>query len=245
MDLGIKGKRAFVMGSSGGLGFAIAQALSREGARVAICARTEPALRQAAEKIPGSLAFTGDVSRSGETARMIESVNQQWGGVDILVTNSGGPPKGGFAEITPTQWQESFQNLWMSTVEGIQTVLPLMKKEKWGRILMVTSVAAKEPMDGLTISNGLRAGLLGLARSLSNEVAAEGITINVLLPGYTRTERLKSLGVNEEKISSVIPARRLGEPEEFAELAAFLASKSASYITGQAVACDGGYLKGL
>lgn len=245
MDLKLKGKRALVLGASSGLGYAIAKALIQESATVAICSRSAGRIQQAARSLNAALALPCDVSKSGAVKTLVQAVTEQMGGIDIFVTNTGGPPKGLFPDITAEQWQEGFQNLWMSAVDGIQAVLPGMKAQKWGRILLVTSAAAKEPMQNLTISNGLRAGLLGLAKSLCHEVAPWGITVNALLPGYTRTERLLELGIPEEKIKTQIPAGRLGEPHEFASLAAYLASEQASYITGQAIACDGGYLKGV
>ena len=245
MDLRIKGKRALVMGASSGLGQAIARSLISEGAKVAICGRDEKKLQQAASKMGAALAVPCDLSQVGAAKTLVQTVLSQFDGIDILICNTGGPPKGNFSDITPEQWQVGFQGLWMSTVDSIQGVLPGMKSRKWGRILLVTSVAAKEAMDQLTISNGLRAGLLGLTKSLSHEIAMDGITINALLPGYTRTERLKQLGISEEKMTAAIPAKRLGEPEEFAALATFMASDQAAYITGQAIACDGGCMKSI
>ena len=245
MDLKLKGKRALVLGASSGLGYAIAEALVQESVQVAICSRDEARIQKAGKSMHAALALTCDISKLGAVTALIKSVTAQWGGIDILVTNTGGPPKGLFTEINREQWQEGFQSLWMSTVDAIQSVLPGMKERRWGRILLVTSAAAKEPMAHLTVSNGLRAGLLGLTKSICHEVASFGITVNALLPGYTRTERLQELGIPEEKITASIPAGRLGEPHEFASLAAFLSSQQAGYITGQAIACDGGYLKGI
>lgn len=245
MDLGLKGKRALVMGASSGIGRAIAQALIHEGARVAICARGEARLNDTAKAIRAEVAIATDLSKPLAGARVVEEVTAQLGGVDILVTNTGGPPAGTFSSITPEAWQTGFQGLWMSAVDAMRAALPAMQRQKWGRILLITSIAAKEPLAGLTVSNGLRAGLLGLAKSMSTELAPDGITINALLPGYTKTERLEELGVSDEKLSNQIPARRLGRPEELADLATFLASSRAAYITGQAIAIDGGYLKGI
>ncbi len=245
MDLGIKGKKALVMGSSQGIGRAIAEVLIAEGAKVAICARDAVRLSQVAKEIGAVCSVSCDLSKTGSGKKLVQDVIEKLGGIDILVCNTGGPPKGGIQQITDQQWLEGFQNLWMSTVDSIQACLPSMMQKKWGRIVLVTSVSGKEAMSGLTISNGLRAGLHGLARSISHEVAAHGITINSVLPGFTDTERLRELGISDEKIRSLVPAGRMANPKEVAELAVFFASERAAYITGQTVACDGGYLKGL
>jgi 3-oxoacyl-[acyl-carrier protein] reductase len=241
MDLQLEGKRALVLGASAGLGRAIAQALVQEGAAVAIASRDVGRIQAAAREIGAAHGLVCDLSRPGAGAQVVEAAAKQLSGLDILVTNTGGPPKGRFHEITTAAWQAGFQSLWLSTTEAVNAALPGMRAQKYGRVLLVTSVAAKEPMAGLTVSNGLRAGLLGLAKSLSIEVAADGVTVNALLPGYTRTERLKELKVDDSMLAQ-IPARRLGEPEELAALAAFLASPRAAYVTGQAIAADGGYL---
>jgi 3-oxoacyl-[acyl-carrier protein] reductase len=245
MNLGLKGKRALVMGSSSGLGKGVAKCLIEEGAHVAICARTEMTLLHAAKEINAAFSWVVDLSKEGASTQLVEKVLTQLGGIDILVINSGGPPKGGFHEVSIEQWKQGFRSLWLSAVEAIQVALPPMKNQGFGRILLITSVAAKEPLPALTLSNGLRAGLLGLVKSLSFEVAPHGITVNALLPGYTDTERLKELGVPHEKMLSGIPAGRLGKTEEFGALAAFLSSSLAGYITGQAIAADGGALRGI
>ncbi len=244
MDLGIKGRVALVQGASAGLGRAIAKALVDEGARVAICSRDAEKIARARDEIGAEFSAACDLSEPGAAAAFAREVEAKLGACDILVHNTGGPPKVPFADVTTAQWQEGFSALWMSAVDSIQGVVPGMKARGWGRILLVTSVAAREPLPGLTISNGFRAGLLGLAKSLSNEVAGHGITVNCLLPGYTDTERLRDLKVSYEAIGATVPAGRVGRPEEFAALAAFLASQHAAYISGQAVACDGGWLRG-
>jgi len=244
MDLGIKGRVALVQGASAGLGRAIARQLVEEGCRVAICSRDAAKIERARAEIGAELAVACDLAEPGAARSLAQEVEAKLGPCDILVHNTGGPPKVPFAEVTTAQWQDGFASLWMSAVDSIQGALPSMKARGWGRILLVTSVAAREPLPGLTISNGFRAGLLGLAKSLSNEVAGQGITVNCLLPGYTDTERLRDLKVSYDAIGATVPAGRVGKPEEFAALAAFLASERAAYISGQAVACDGGLLRG-
>jgi 3-oxoacyl-[acyl-carrier protein] reductase len=223
----------------------VADALVKEGVRVAVAARSRDKLEATRKEIGAELAITADVSKAGDSRRAIDEATRAMGGVDILVLNTGGPPKAPFQEVTPAQWQEGFNSLWMSAIEGAQAVLPQMRERKWGRILLVTSAAAKQPIAGLTISNGLRAGLLGLANSLSKEVGRDGVTVNVLLPGHTMTERLKALGIDESKIAAEIPVGRIGKPEEFGATAAFLASEGAAFITGQAIAIDGGWTQGI
>ncbi len=245
MDLKLKGKRALIQGASAGLGRAIAEALVKEGARVLIVSRSAERLEKTAREIGAEGYLVSDLNLPGAAAQLIQAAEKKLGGVDILVTNTGGPPKGPFLEMTNEQWQEGYQSLWLSATESIRGVLPGMKERGWGRILLVTSAAAKEPMNLLTVSNGLRAGLLGLTKTLSNEFAPFGITVNALLPGYTDTDRLRELKIPAEKITSQIPAGRLGRPEEFGAVATFMASEQAAYITGQAIVIDGGYLRGI
>ena len=244
MDLKLKGKRALVMGSSTGIGRAVAESLIREGAQVVLCARGDERLQVAVKETGAVAGFACDLTVAGAASALVKKASEHLGGLDILVTNTGGPRKGTFDEISASQWQEDFQSLWMSFVESVQAAAPAMRKQKYGRILLVTSLAAKEPVPGLTTSNGLRAGLTGLAKSLANEVAVEGITVNVLLPGYTATDRLKELKLTDERVKQMVPAGRLGEPSELADLACFLASPIAGYITGQSIAVDGSVIKG-
>jgi len=241
MDFGLSGRSALVMGASKGLGFAVARELAAEGVKVAICARDEARLKGAAEKL-GATALVGDLRRPGEGRRVVEQAAAALGSVDILVVNTGGPPTMPFENIAPDDWRNAFEGLFMSATDAIGAAMPAMRERKWGRILLVTSIAAKEPINNFTISNALRAGLHGLTKTLSREFAAFGITVNALMPGYTMTERLSEAKLDLEKVAGVIPMRRIGQPEEFAALATFLASDRAGYITGQAVACDGGAL---
>lgn len=262
MDLGIAGKVALVAAASKGLGRAVAQELAAEGCKVVICARDKAPLDAAAAdiaKITGSevLPVVADVSTSAGVRALHTTANQKFGPVDIIVTNAGGPPSGKFEDIALEEWERAFHLTLMSSVELAHLALPAMKQKKWGRILNITSIAAKQPVDNLILSNSLRAAVTGFARTLANEVAPFGITVNNLLPGYTRTDRVEQLtrasatkeGVAEDEIrsrwESQIPMKRLGEPREFAALAAFLASDRASYLTGQSIAVDGGWIRSL
>ena len=198
-----------------------------------------------------------DVSDPEDAARVVKVALDEFGQVDILVTNSGGPPTGRFESLTPEMWDAATRLLLKSAVELTRAVLPGMKERRWGRILNVTSIAAKQPIEGLMLSNSLRAAVIGFARTLANEVAPFGVTVNNLLPGYTRTDRVQELaraasgkaGASDtdmvSKWEKEIPMGRLGEPREFAALAAFLASERASYITGSSIAVDGGWIRSL
>lgn len=244
MDLELGGKKALVMGSSTGIGKAIAKSLIAEGAEVYLCSRNEEKLQNTMVDIGAKGYEVCDLSKPGATREMVENFINKNGRLDIIVTNTGGPQKGSFMEVTDEQWNVDFQSLWMSPVEAMKAALPSMQENHYGRILMVTSIAAKEPLPGLTTSNGLRAGLSGLAKSIANEYSQYGITLNLLLPGYTNTDRLKALNLADEKVKEMVPAGRLGDPEELADLATFLASKKGAYITGQSISIDGGVLKG-
>jgi 3-oxoacyl-[acyl-carrier protein] reductase len=245
VDFKLSGRTALVFGGSRGLGRAIAEELKAEGVRVVIVARDPVRVARVAAEL-GIEGFSGDVSKPDAGRKLVEQATELLGqSPDILVTNTGGPAPGAFAATTAGTWQAGFDNLWMSFVDSVQAVLPAMRQNRWGRILAVTSVAAREPQPGLVISNSLRAGLLGLVNTISREVARDGITINALLPGYTNTDRMAELGVDDAVMGPKIPAGRLGDPKEFAALAAFLASERASYITGQAIAVDGGFLNSI
>jgi len=244
MDLGIAGKRALVTGSSKGLGKAVAAALAAEGVRVAICSRNAETAAKTAAELKAE-AFPADLSAAGAVEKLIADVTEKFGGIDILVSNTGGPPPTGFDDTSDEQWRAGFEGLFMSTVKLIRLCLPGMRARKWGRIMTVTSVTAREPLDGLTISNAIRPGLHGLLNSLSREVGKDGITVNALMPGSTLTDRLKDFPFDPEEIDRTIPARRLGKPEDFGAVAAFLASEQAGYINGEAIAVDGGMLRSI
>lgn len=262
MDLGLRGKVALVAAASRGLGRAIAAELAREGAALVICARDDEAIARAAREIAQEtgarvVPVRADVSRLEEIGPLVEQGVRALGPIDILVTNAGGPPAGPFEAHDAAAWEAAFRLTLRSAVELSRAVLPGMRARRWGRILNVTSITVKQPVDDLILSNSLRAAVTGFARTLANEVAADGVTVNNLLPGYTRTERVVSLadalsardGITPEAVRArweqQIPMRRLGEPEELAALAAFLASERAGYITAQSIAVDGGWIRSL
>jgi 3-oxoacyl-[acyl-carrier protein] reductase len=244
MDLGLSARRALVMGASTGLGKAIARTLIAEGARVAICARGAERLHAAAREL-GAEGIVADLARAGAAAGVVREATGRLGGVDVLVVNTGGPSPRAFEGLTDEDWRAAFEGLWMSSVGAIRAALPAMRQARWGRVLLVTSVAAREPVPNLMLSNSLRAGLHGLVNALSREVAAHGITVNALMPGYTLTERLADLGIDEATLATQVPAGRIGTAADFAAAAAFLSSQWAGYITGQALACDGGLLHSI
>jgi 3-oxoacyl-[acyl-carrier protein] reductase len=262
MDLGLKGKVALVAASSRGLGRAIAEELAREGADLLLCARGEEALTEARAELAEQtgarvVAQAADLSEPAGVERVVQRALDEFGRVDVLVTNAGGPPAGPFESHSLQRWRDAVRLNLESVVELCRAVLPGMKERGWGRILNVTSIAVKQPVDNLILSNSVRAAVTGLARTLANEVAGHGITVNNLMPGYTRTERVVELAESNARQKGntpeaefarwedEIPMGRLGEPREFAALAAFLASERASYITGQSIAVDGGWIRSL
>lgn len=258
MNLGLADKVALVCGASRGLGRAIAGELVSEGASVAICSRDGERLAAAASELgPDVLAVPADLAVPGEPTRAVDATVERFGRLDVLVSNTGGPPAGTHDTLSLEDWDRATALLLRSTVELAAAALPGMKERGWGRILAVTSVAVKQPVDNLILSNSLRAAVTGYVATLAREVAKDGITANTILPGYTSTERVTELnranaereGVDaaeiQARLEASIPLGRLAEPEEFAALAAFLASERAGYITGGAFAVDGGWLRGL
>ncbi len=262
MDLGLKGKAALVAGGSLGLGRAVALELAREGAKVAIGALDDPHLAEAAELIRCEtggevLAVPVDVSDTAQAAAFVRTAISHYGTADILVNNAGGPPAADFLEIDDKLWEHGFRLNLLSTIVMTREAVPVMKAKRWGRIINMTSISVKQPIDGLILSNTVRAGVIGLAKTLSNELAPFNITVNSVCPGYTLTDRVKNLakstaareGTTPEAViarwESSIPMKRLGTPEEFAALVAFLASARSGYITGAAIQIDGGWYKGV
>ncbi|SRR5258708_247006 len=243
MDLGLKDRVAIIAASSKGLGKAVALGLAAEGAKLAICARGEAELHRTAAEIPTDvLAQVVDVTAEAEVGAFVEAAVRKFGRVDICVTNAGGPPARKFADTSVEDWRSAVDLNFMSTLYFARAVLPHMQECRWGRLIAISSVAVLQPVDGLILSNAARSAVRGLVKSLSNEYASCNVTVNNVCPGYTATERLKSLGVHPE---AQIPMGRVGTPEEFANLVVFLASERASYITGVSIPVDGGWTKAL
>lgn len=262
METGLDGKCAIVCAASKGLGRATALALARDGARVAICARTASSLHAAAEEIRGTTGATvvpivADLSVAADVTRLIDEAALALGGIDILVTNTGGPKSGPFESLTDGDWSSAVDSLLLSVVRLCRGVIPHMRRRGGGRIINVTSVSVKQPIEGLVLSNALRAGVTGLARTLANELAADRILVNCVAPGYTRTDRVIELAeaaaaregttadAVQRRTEEKIPLKRLGVPAEFGDVVAFLASDRASYITGTTLQVDGGFVRSL
>jgi len=261
VDLGLKGKTALVVAASKGMGKASAMGLAQEGARVAMCARGEADLKAAAEEVRQKtgaevLAVPADASKLEDITRVVGEVKGKWGGVDVLVANVGGPPPGPFDQMTDEQWKAAFEQVHLSTVRFIRAVLPDMKRKKWGRILAIQSSSVKQPVEGLVLSNGIRPAIAGMFKTLAGEVAKDGVTVNLVLPGRIMTDRFmghqKDLAERAgktleawmaERSTADIPMGRIGTPEEFASMVVFLASERASYITGTVAQVDGGLIK--
>ena len=262
MDLGLEKKVALVTASSRGLGAATALALAREGARVAICARDQEALLAAQQRIAQEtgaevLAVRADVSKAADVTELVSKTMERFGRLDILVINAGGPPPGSFLDLDQDAWEAATQLTLMSAVRLCYAVVPLMREQGGGSILAITSISVKQPLDNLILSNSVRMSLIGLVKSLSNELAADGIRVNAVCPGWTRTGRVdqllqarsakSGLAVEREasRITVSIPLGRMADPGEFARAAVFLASPAASFITGVSLLVDGGQYRGV
>jgi 3-oxoacyl-[acyl-carrier protein] reductase len=262
MDLGIKDRVAVVAASSRGLGQAVARGLAKEGVRLALCARTSAALDAAAEEIrreTGAEVMTRalDVTDHDAVRQFVSAVVERFGRLDICVANAGGPPAKSFAETSIEDWRAAADLNLMSTVYFAKEALPAMQRQQWGRFIAITSVAVKQPVEGLILSNAVRSAVSGLIKTLANEYGRYGVLVNNVCPGYTATARLVELSRRLAGKDDVDPAEiqerwaqqtalgRVGRPEEFADLVVFLASERASYITGASIAVDGGLVKGL
>ena len=262
MDLGIRGKVALVAASSRGLGRASAEALAAEGVDLVLCARGEATLRATAADIRRTAGvrvvdIVADVATQAGIDAVLSAAERELGRVDILVTNGGGPPAGPFETHAPEAWEAAVRANLTSVVELVRGVLPGMRERRWGRIVNVTSIAVKQPIDNLILSNSVRAAVTGFARTLANEVAPDGITVNNVMPGYTRTARVEELAARTATLTGTtpeaafaawereIPMGRLGEVAEFGAMVAFLCSAHASYTTGASIPVDGGWIRSL
>jgi 3-oxoacyl-[acyl-carrier protein] reductase len=261
MDLGIRGKTALVTAASKGIGKAVAEMLASEGCRVAICSRSKSNLESTANEIRRRYDTevtwcVCDLNKARDIENTYNIVKKEFGSIDILVNNCGGPVAGGFREVKDDDWQDAFEQILLSTVKFSNLIVPDMILREWGRIINITSVSVKQPIDSLVLSNSFRSGVVAFAKTLSNEIAGYNITVNNIAPGYTLTSRLYDLAVHRAKTSSLsheevlsemvknVPLARLARPEEIAALAVFLASYQASYITGTTIPVDGGIIKG-
>ncbi len=237
MDLGLSKRVALVCGSTRGIGRAVAKALADEGANVAINGRNAPA------------PFPADVSVPAEAERLVRDVAKQFGRLDILFCNAGGPPAAPFKDQPAEAWQRAIELNLLSTIHLARAAVPIMRKAQWGRIICLVSVAAKQPLPGLILSTTARAGVLGFAKALADEVAADGITVNSVCPGFIATERVEELTRTKpemmKQMLAQIPVGRIGNPSELAATVAFLASESASYITGAVLQVDGGFTRSI
>jgi 3-oxoacyl-[acyl-carrier protein] reductase len=246
MDLGLKGRTAIVSGASAGLGLAAAEALAAEGANVTMFARRRELLEREADRI-GALAVRGDVTNPRDLSAVVERTVEAFGGVDILVWNGGGPPPGPATSVTRESLEEAVELLFVPAVRLVELCLPHLNKSAAGRILFFTSSTVKEPADHLALSNSIRPGLTAWAKGLARELGPQGITVNCVAPGRIDTARLAQLypnGPSEEDLAA-IPLGRWGTPQEFGDVACFLASDRARYVTGTTVVVDGGLLRGL
>jgi 3-oxoacyl-[acyl-carrier protein] reductase len=262
METGLKNRVAIVAASSQGIGRATAQGLAAEGCRVAMCARNQSSLEGAAKGIRdqyGAEVYTEafDVTDASAVQGFVNRVAQKFGGVDICVTNAGGPPAKGFLAATIEDWRKAIDANFLSTVYFAREVIPHMQRKHWGRIITITSITTKQPVADLVLSNAVRTAVVGLVKSLANEFGKDGILVNNVGPGYTATDRLKNLakarstasGQPEQEIfdgwAADAPLKRVGEPNEVADAIIWLASERASYVTGQTILVDGGIYKGL
>lgn len=252
MELKLENKIVLVTAGSKGIGLATALGFYNCGAKVAICGRSQDKLDAAAAQMPGCLAMIGDVSKAEDIDQVIAAVTKEFGNIDILVNNAGGPPPGLFEDLADEQWDQAIELTLMSVIRATRLVLPHMRAQKWGRIINVSSSGVKQPVPNLTLSNSIRMAVLGWAKTLANQVAADNVLVNTVCPGFTQTDRIaqileqqavasgKSIDDVAAALAAQVPMQRIGQPEEIANLAVFLGSEAASYMTGTAIQVDGG-----
>ncbi len=245
MELGLRGRRALVTGASSGLGLGAARALAAEGADVVLVARSREKLAAAQASVPRSQTLVADVSDTDQVADMVARATELLGGIDILIANAGGPPAGNFESTDLDAYLPALHLNLLSTVAMCKAAVPPTCERGWGRVVAITSVSVRQPIAQLILSNTARAGLTGFLKTLALEVAAQGVTVNSLQPGLHRTERSVGLYANPEAVAQGIPAKKLGDPDDFGRIAAFLCSDAAQFITGSAIPVDGGAYQGL
>jgi 3-oxoacyl-[acyl-carrier protein] reductase len=243
VDLGLKGRTAIVCGASSGIGLAVAEALAAEGANVAMFARRRDLLEREAERL-GALGVRGDVTSPGDLEKLVERTVEAFGGIDVLVNNGGGPPRGPALAVDAVALEAAVELLLLSAVRLTTLCLPHLRASGRGRIINIESSSVREPIDNLALSNAVRPAVIGWAKSLAREVGPDGITVNSIATGSIDTERLRESFPSEERIAQ-IPLRRVGEPRELADVVAFLASDRASYVSGTVIPVDGGSSRGL
>jgi 3-oxoacyl-[acyl-carrier protein] reductase len=247
MDLGIAGRRAAVAAASKGLGFGVAQALTAEGVRVAICGRDQATIDAAAARLGSdAVGIVADVATIDGARGFVRDARDALGGIDILVPNAGGPPAGDFAHTNVEQYLDAFELNCRGAIAMCYDSVPAMREQKWGRVVAITSIAVRQPIGGLILSNTARAGLTGFLRTLAREVAADGVTVNSVLPGIHATDRMTTLyGPDMTGAADGIPAGHVGDPGDFGKVAAFLCSEAANFVTGVALQIDGGQYAAL
>jgi len=253
VDLGIRGKVALVTGASSGIGEAVALALAREGVRLAVAARRQERLEDVAARAlragaPQARAFTADQTSAASLEKLVAAVEAELGAVEILIANGGGPKPGTFTQMTPAEWDAGYVLTLQGALHLVRLALPGMRARRWGRIVALQSVVVKQPFPGMVLSNALRASVTAALKTLSAEVAAEGITVNTIATGLVDTDRFRSLYDTPEKVAAAIaaiPMKRAAAPDEYAPLVVFLCGAPAGYVTGQTISIDGGFTAGV
>ncbi|MGE4233844.1 MAG: SDR family oxidoreductase [Bacteriovoracia bacterium] len=238
-------KNALVFGGSKGIGYGVAKALKESGYKVAICGRNPDHLETAKGKLKADLVIAGDISKPGEPKRVIQEAKRCFGSLQAFVFNTGGPKQGRFADLSLQDFQDGYQILMGSLFESLQEILPDMKKDKYGRIAIISSLSGREPIPNLLLSSTFRSGLLGFTKSVADEYAPFNITLNTVLPGLIDTERLRELGTPSEQLVKSVPAGRIGTTDEIGSFVATLLSEKTGYLTGQSIAFDGGKMRGF
>lgn len=262
MDLGIKGRVAVVCAASKGMGRASALQLAREGAHLTIFSRDADRINHVAEEIRTAtgavvLAMAADVTKTDDMKSVVAATVKKFGTIHILVNNSGGPPPGVMDDFTPAEWENAVRSHLISPINWCREVIPIMKKQTWGRIVNITSISVKQPVDGLILSNTARAGFVGFVKTIARELAPDNVLVNNVCPGTVLTDRIRELAMKQARMADItiaevfdhmesnIPMKRMGKPEEVANLVAFLASEAAAYMTGTTILVDGGIYRGI